>query len=194
MFLVFIGPPGAGKGTQAARLVRQLKIPHLSTGDMLRQAVRQGTELGRQAGPIMAASQLVGDELMIGIVRERLDEPDCRGGCLLDGFPRTVAQAAALDRMFERTGRSLFAALELHVPEEELVRRLTGRYHELSNPREDDRPAAIPMRLETYRQQTAPVLDYYRAGERLITIDGLGSPEHVFSQILASLNKGVRTH
>lgn len=188
MFLVFIGPPGAGKGTQAQRLVEHLRIPHLSTGDMLRSAVQQGTELGKQAGPVMAASQLVSDELMIGIVRERLAQSDCAPGCLLDGFPRTIAQAAALDKMFAETGRSLRAVLELRVPDAELRRRLLGRFHELKNPREDDRPEAVPARLETYRKQTQPVLDYYRDSGLLATIDGLGSTDEVFQRILSAIS------
>lgn len=189
MFLVFIGPPGAGKGTQAARLVRRLRIPHLSTGDMLRAAVDLGTELGKQAGPIMAASQLVGDDLVIGIVRERLDQPDCRRGCLLDGFPRTVAQAIALDQMFKETGRKLDAALELRVPDLELVQRLNGRFRELSNPRADDRPEAIAGRIETYHCQTKPVLDYYRNASCLRSIDGMGTTDEVFDRICQSLEK-----
>lgn len=188
MFLVFIGPPGAGKGTQAARLICRLHVPHLSTGDMLRAAVEQGTELGRQAGPIMAASQLVGDDLMIGIVRERLDRDDCRQGCLLDGFPRTVAQAIALDSMFAETGRTLWGALELRVPDLELVQRLHGRFREMENPRADDRPEAIAGRIETYHRQTKPVLDFYRRSGRLQTVDGLGSTDEVFHRICASLD------
>jgi adenylate kinase len=187
MYLVFIGPPGAGKGTQAQRLVERLRIPHLSTGDMLRQAVQQGTELGQIAGPIMAASQLVSDELVLGIVHERLAQADCRGGCLFDGFPRTVAQARALDELFQRTGRRLSAALELRVPDDELIRRLSGRFQEQSQPRADDRPEVVPKRLQTYRTETAPVLDYYGATHRLHTIDGLGSPDDVFARLLAAI-------
>lgn len=187
MFLVFIGPPGAGKGTQAQRLVDFLKIPHLSTGDMLRQAVRQGTELGKKAGPIMAASQLVGDDLMIGIVRERLAQPDCRLGCLLDGFPRTIVQAKALDQIFSESGQNLRAALELHVPDAELIQRLKGRFLALDNPRADDRPEAVPARLETYRKETQPVLDFYRANGRLATIDGVGTTDEVFERILSAI-------
>jgi adenylate kinase len=187
MFLVFIGPPGAGKGTQAQRLVQHLDIPHLSTGDMLRQAVKQGTDLGKQAGPIMAASQLVGDDLIIGIVKERLSQSDCVSGCLLDGFPRTIVQAKALDQMLRQAGSQLAAALELRVPEQELLRRLLGRYNEIPNPRADDRPEAVPKRLTTYRTETQPVLDFYRASGRLRTIDGVGTPDEVFDRILAAI-------
>ena len=194
MFLVFIGPPGAGKGTQSQRLVEHLQIPHLSTGDMLREAVRLGTELGRQAGPIMAASHLVGDDLMIGIVRERLAQPDCRPGCLLDGFPRTIIQAAALDRIFSDTQRSLRAALELRVPDTELVRRLQGRYLGLEAPRADDRPEAVPARLETYRKETQPVLDFYRSNGRLATINGVGSTDEVFARILRAIDSRSPVH
>jgi adenylate kinase len=189
MFLVFIGPPGAGKGTQAHRLATHLAIPHLSTGDMLRQAVRDRTELGRQAEPIMAAGQLVGDDLMIGIVKERLKRDDACRGCLFDGFPRTVAQAQSLDEVFEQTGRQLDAVLELRVPESELIRRLAGRYQQIANPRDDDRPEAIPGRLETYRRQTEPVLGYYRASRRLHTIDGIGTPDAVFGRILEEIER-----
>ncbi len=189
MFLVFIGPPGAGKGTQAQRLIDYLEIPHLSTGDMLREAVKQGTELGKKAGPIMAASQLVGDDLMIGIVEERLSQSDCRRGCLLDGFPRTVRQAQALDELFAQSNRRLAAALELRVPEDELIRRLLGRYREMSKPpRADDRPEAVPKRLETYRNETKPVLDYYQSTRRLSTIDGAGSQDEVFDRILRAID------
>ncbi len=189
MFLVFIGPPGAGKGTQAQRLIDYLEIPHLSTGDMLREAVKQGTELGKKAGPIMAASQLVGDDLMIGIVRERLAEADCTKGCLLDGFPRTIAQAKALDKLFAHMNRSLTAALELRVPEAELIRRLLGRFQEMAKPRADDRPEAVPKRLETYRNETRPVLDFYRLTDRLAAIDGVGSQDEVFDRILRAIDQ-----
>ncbi len=193
MFLVFIGPPGAGKGTQAQRLINHLQIPHLSTGDMLRQAVRQGTELGRKAGPIMAASQLVSDDLMIGIVRERLAQPDCCRGCLLDGFPRTIVQAAALDLLFGESRHTLRAALELHVPDAELIQRLNGRYLALDNPRADDRPEAVPARLETYRKETQPVLDFYRSSGRLVSIDGVGGTEEVFQRILRAIESRTPT-
>ncbi len=189
MFLVFIGPPGAGKGTQAQRLIDYLEIPHLSTGDMLREAVKQGTELGKKAGPIMAASQLVGDDLMIGIVRDRLAEADCTKGCLLDGFPRTIAQAKALDKLFAHMNRSLTAALELRVPEAELIRRLLGRFQEMAKPRADDRPEAVPKRLETYRNETRPVLDFYRLTDRLAAIDGVGSQDEVFDRILRAIDQ-----
>lgn len=189
MFLVFIGPPGAGKGTQAHRLAAHLAIPHLSTGEMLRQAVQDGTELGQQAEPIMAAGQLVGDDLMIGIVKQRLMRDDARGGCLFDGFPRTVAQAQSLDEIFEELGRELDVALELRVPEPELVRRLSGRYQQIANPRADDRPEAIPGRLETYRRQTEPVLSYYRACQRLHSVDGIGTPDEVFGRILEAIER-----
>jgi adenylate kinase len=171
-------------------LVAHFKIPHLSTGDILRQAVRDATELGKLAEPIMAASQLVGDELMIGIVRDRLAKPDCANGCLLDGFPRTIAQAEALDAMFEQTGRELDAVLELRVPDEILALRLAGRYAQLDDPRADDRPEAIPGRIETYQRQTQPVLAYYRESGRLKTIDGVGTTDEVFHRICKTLSCG----
>lgn len=187
MFLVFIGPPGAGKGTQAVRLAAHYRIPHLSTGDILRQAVRDGTELGRQAEPIMAASQLVSDELMVGIVRDRIARPDCSRGWLLDGFPRTVTQAKSLDRMFSRTGSRLDAAIELRVPDDILLQRLAGRYADTANPRADDRPEAIAGRIETYQRQTQPVLEYYRTSGRLKLVDGVGTTDEVFRRICEAL-------
>ena len=177
MRIVFIGPPGAGKGTQAALVVSRYGIAHLSTGDMLRAARDAQTELGKLADQYMAAGQLVPDEIILKIVQERLRADDCRRGYLLDGFPRTLAQAEALDRMLSQDGTPLNVVLELRVPEEELFRRLSGRG------RSDDKPEVIRQRLVAYRQQTEPLLDYYQRRGLLQTIDGLGTVEEIFHRI-----------
>jgi len=182
MRIVFIGPPGAGKGTQAERLVGAYRIAHLSTGDMLRAAREAGTEIGREADRYMSAGQLVPDETILAIVAQRLTEPDCRGGYLLDGFPRTLAQAEALDRMLEEAATPLDMVLELRVPEEELFERLAGRG------RADDNPEVIRQRLVAYREQTEPLLDYYRQRGLLQTIDGQGTVEEVFQRARAVLD------
>ena len=177
MRIVFIGPPGAGKGTQAALVVSRYGIAHLSTGDMLRAARDAQTELGKLADQYMSTGQLVPDEIILKIVQERLQTDDCRRGYLLDGFPRTLAQAEALDRMLTQDGTPLDVVLELRVPEEELFRRLSGRG------RSDDHPEVIRQRLVAYRQQTEPLLDYYQRRGLLQTIDGLGTVEEIFQRI-----------
>jgi adenylate kinase len=182
MRIVFIGPPGAGKGTQAGRLVAKYPIAHLSTGDMLRAARDAGTQLGREAEKYMSAGQLVPDEVIVRIIRERLAEPDCRQGYLLDGFPRTMAQAEALDEMLARQNTPLDVVLELSVPEDELFNRLAGRG------RADDNPDVIRQRLAAYRGQTRPLLDYYRSQGLLRTIDGLGTVDEIFERIVAGLD------
>lgn len=183
MRLVFIGPPGAGKGTQAERLVDTYSLAHLSTGDMLRAARDAQTEVGKEADKYMSAGELVPDETIIRIIRERLEQPDCRQGYLLDGFPRTIAQAEALDGMLAEKGTPLNVVLELGVPEDELFRRLAGRG------RKDDTPEVIRQRLVAYRQQTQPLLDYYREKGLLRSIDGLGAIDEIFARAKAVLDE-----
>lgn len=177
MRIVFIGPPGAGKGTQAERMIETYRLAHLSTGDMLRAARDARTEVGVKAEGYMSTGQLVPDDIIVAIIRDRLEQPDCRAGYLLDGFPRTIAQAEALDAMLEKRGTPLDAVLQLDVPEEELFRRLAGRG------RADDKPEVIRQRLVAYRQQTEPLLDYYRRGGTLQRIDGLGTVDEIFQRV-----------
>jgi len=185
MRLVFIGPPGVGKGTQSQRLVEHLRIPHLSTGDMLRKAREEKSEIGQEADWFMSTGQLVPDELMQKLVTQRLEHPDCQNGYLLDGFPRTLVQAESLDVYLARRSTPLDVVLELTAPVEELVRRLGSRG------REDDTPEIIRHRLEEFRRRTAPLCDYYRRQGLLRTIDGLGSPQEVFERILAIVDKSA---
>lgn len=183
MRLVFIGPPGAGKGTQAEYLVKKYNPAHLSTGDMLRAARDAGTEVGLKANEYMSRGELVPDQVIVDIIKERLAADDCAKGFLLDGFPRTIAQAEALDQMLAEAGTPLDIVLELRVPEEELFKRLAGRG------RADDNPDAIRTRLVGYRNQTSPLLDYYGKKGLLVTIDGLGAIEEIWSRIEAVLDK-----
>ena len=177
MRLVFIGPPGAGKGTQSERLIEYLNIPHLSTGDMLRDAVKRQTPVGQLAEKYMSSGQLVPDPIIVKVVGERLSQADCEKGCLFDGFPRTIGQARALDDFLEQLGTPLDAVLELQVPDDLLFARLAGRG------RADDRPEVIRQRLQSYYQQTQPLLDYYEKRGILRPIDGTGTPEEVFERI-----------
>jgi adenylate kinase len=190
MRIVFIGPPGAGKGTQSVRLARYLKIPHLSTGDILRAAKKAGTDLGKIVGPIMDSGGLVGDELML----ERLSSDDCANGFLLDGFPRTVPQAAGFCKHLEEKGQRLDHVIELRVADVELRKRLEARFQDLRDPRPDDHPDAIPRRLNVYHNETSPLLGFYsRLGGVLKTVDGLGSMDNVFERILLAIGKGIPT-
>lgn len=209
--LMMLGPPGAGKGTQAKSLAETLGIPHISTGDMLRDARRKGTELGRKAQEYMDAGDLVPDEVVIGIVHERLEEEDAQAGFILDGFPRTLPQAQALDEM----GVELDKVINIVVSDDEVIRRISGRlscpkcgavYHKDANPpaqedvcdacgsqglvqREDDRPEVVKARLTTYQGQTAPLIDYYREQGILRDIDGAGDPQEITDAILGTINE-----
>lgn len=183
MRIVFIGPPGAGKGTQAVRLVDNLGVLHLSTGDMLRQASRQGSDVGRRAKEYMAAGKLVPDPIILELVGERLAAPDCSNGYLLDGFPRTLGQARSLDELLAKTGSPLDVVLELKVDDEVLFERLAGRG------RDDDQPDVIRQRLKTYQNETKPLIDYYSTKGMLESVDGLGTPDEVYDRILRALEK-----
>ncbi|MGH7276606.1 MAG: adenylate kinase [Candidatus Rokuibacteriota bacterium] len=211
MRLAFLGPPGAGKGTQARELAREWGVPHLATGDMLREALAAGTRLGLEARRYMDQGVLVPDAVIIGLMRERLAKPDALKGFIVDGFPRTIAQAEALAGLLKDGGQSLDAAIFFDVPEQELLRRLTGRrvcrqcqttYHLVSAPpktagacdtcggelyqREDDSEKTVRHRLEVYARQTAPLLDYYRQRSLLATVAGEGSIESIRQAIRAA--------
>lgn len=179
MHIVFIGPPGAGKGTQASKLIDWLEIPHLSTGDMLRQAVADGTAIGKAAAEYLDSGRLVPDQVVIDVVGQRIALPDCRAGCLLDGYPRTVPQAEALDGALEEQALALDLVLVLEVPENELIQRLVDRG------RGDDDIETIKERFRQYESQTKPLIDYYSKSGVLHTVDGLGTPDDVFDRIRA---------
>jgi adenylate kinase len=214
MNLILFGPPFVGKGTQAKNLYAEFKLPQVSTGDILRKAVREGTELGKLAGPLMAAGSYVPDEIVIGIVEERLKEPDCANGFVLDGFPRTPPQAEALERMLARLGKKLDAVVSLKVPHEKLIERGSGRrscptcgsvYHVYQNPpkragycdkdgaglvqRDDDKADVIEKRLKKYDAETAALEPFYAQRGLLKVIDGVGSPEGVYADIKKALGK-----
>lgn len=195
MKIVFLGPPGAGKGTQAQRLVEKHGIVQLSTGDMLRAAVAAGTPVGLKAKAVMDAGGLVSDEIVIGIVSDRIDEPDCANGFILDGFPRTAAQAEALDRLLAEKGTALDAVIELRVDEGILLSRMENRVKETlaagGEVRKDDNPEAFRTRLEAYRKQTAPLSEFYAASGRLETVDGMQSIENVAADLDGILAKVV---
>jgi adenylate kinase len=184
MDLILFGPPGAGKGTQAKVLQDERGLIQLSTGDMLRAAVAAGTELGKKAKPLMDLGQLVPDDLVIGIIAERLEKPDCAKGVIFDGFPRTVAQAKALDTMLAGQGRAIDAVVELRVDEDAMVGRVESRVRE--NPgaaRADDTPETLRKRLAAYRQDTQPLLNFYRSQGKLVTVDGMAPIQEVSADV-----------
>jgi adenylate kinase len=213
MNIILLGPPGAGKGTQAQRLQNDLGMVQLSTGDMLRAAVKSGSALGQQAKDIMEAGKLVPDELMVGLIEDRIAQPDCARGFILDGFPRTEAQAAALDTMLARTGKKLDLVIEMEVDEKALTERVVGRftcakcgtgYHDsFKRPkvdgvcdacggkeftrRKDDNAETMKTRMAAYRAQTEPLLPYYRGKGVLKKVDGMAAMDEVYRQIRAVL-------
>jgi len=216
--LIFLGPPGAGKGTQAQRLTQRYGIPQLSTGDILRRAVAEGTTLGKQAKALMDAGKLVPDQVVNGIVDEALARPEAQRGFLLDGYPRTVVQATALDEMLARRGRKIDYVLNIEVPTEVLVDRLSGRlscpkdgsvYHLRANPprrpgicdkdgtalvqRPDDKPEAVRRRLAEYADKTSLLTGYYKARGVVRTIDGVGTPDEVEGRIVSALRDNLTT-
>ena len=187
MRLILLGPPGAGKGTQAQRLVQKYRIVQLSTGEMLRAAVAAQTPVGLQAKDIMASGALVPDEIVIGIISDRLDQPDMKNGFILDGFPRTVPQAAALDELLKRKHIKLDAVVELRVNESALLNRVETRVAEMQargeEVRIDDTPEVLSKRLANYRAQTEPLIHYYSERRKLLTVDGMMTIEHVTREI-----------
>src|SRR5215210_1500780 len=192
MRIVFLGPPGAGKGTQSTRIVERFNIPQLSTGDMLRAAVAACTPVGLEAKDVMAGGGLVSDDIVVRIVADRIEESDARRGFILDGFPRTVAQAEALDAMLAGKGLTLDAVVELKVDEGALVKRMETRVAETlarGEPvRKDDNPEAFRARLENYREQTAPVSSYYASKGALKTVDGMKPIDEVTQKVFAILD------
>ena len=189
MRLVLLGAPGSGKGTQAARLREHLQVPHISTGELLRAAVAAGTPLGLQAKAIMSAGNLVSDEIVLGMLEDRFQQSDTVHGFILDGYPRNLSQANALDVLLDRIGQPMDIAVQLEVDQELLVGRLAGRAQ--AEGRADDSPEAVRNRLRVYEEQTAPVVDHYRSQGKLAHLDGVGSPDDVFTRILEAISPYV---
>ena len=185
MRLVLLGAPGSGKGTQAARLKEHLQVPHVSTGDLLRAEVAAGSKLGLEAKGIMARGELVSDEILLGMLEDRFSRDDTRGGFILDGYPRNLAQADALNALLERIGQPMDAAVQLDVPTELLVERIAGRA--AAEGRADDSPESVRTRLQVYNDQTAPVVDFFRQHGKLSVVDGVGSLDEVFNRIVEAL-------
>jgi adenylate kinase len=215
MRIVLVGPPGAGKGTQAVRLAEKLRIPHISTGDLFRANISRQTELGKLAKSYMDAGNLVPDEVTIAMAKDRMEQPDAEGGFLLDGFPRNVSQAEALDTLLQTEGIKLDAVLDLEVPEEEVVKRIAGRricrkdsshvFHVTYSPpkkegvcdvcggelyqRDDDSEDTVRKRLEVYHSQTEPIIDYYKAQGLVVTISSLGPVDEITRRALDALTR-----
>jgi len=217
MNLILLGPPGAGKGTQAQMIVERYRLPQISTGDILRAALKEGTPLGKKAKTFMDRGELVPDEVVIGIIDERLRASDCHSGFILDGFPRTIAQAEALQPILTKIGKSIDHVINIEVDSEELVRRLTGRrtckncggmFHLLFHPpkqegicdrcggtlyqRADDNEETIRTRLKEYQKQTAPLIEFYQLRNMLRSIQGVGSQDQIFKGIVGLLDKTTR--
>lgn len=188
MNLVLFGPPGAGKGTQSKILTEKRGLPQLSTGDMLRAAIEAGTSLGLSVKATMAKGELVSDETVIRIIGERYDQPDCKAGAVFDGFPRTIAQAEALDRMLAERGRKIDLVLELKVDDKVLLSRVEARIKAGGVLRSDDTPETLAHRLGVYYKNTAPLIDFYRGQGKLKTVDGMAPVEAVTAQIAAVLD------
>jgi len=212
LYVILLGLPGAGKGTQAALLEEQTRLPHVTTGELFRENIRLGTELGKKAQPFVESGRLVPDEITIGMLLDRIAQPDCDDGCMLDGFPRNTEQARALDEALAATGKKIDRAIYIRVPTEELVRRLAGRwscpqcgavYHETNQPpqkadvcdncgsqlyqREDDKPEVVRTRLEVNQKNLEPLLDYYRALGKLCEADGEAGVEEVARAVRSCL-------
>ena len=216
MIIVFLGAPGAGKGTQSAKLSAELSIPQLSTGDIFRAALKEGTEVGLQAKSYMDSGNLVPDDIVLKVIEERILADDCKGGFILDGFPRTVAQAEGLEKMLQNNNLSLDQVVCLEVDEETVVVRQAGRlyapksgrtYHEVNHPpkvagkcdvtgedlikRDDDKEDVVRHRMSVYREQTAPVKDFYSKSGQLVEFDGAEAVETVFAKIINTLRKAA---
>lgn len=212
MNLIFLGAPGSGKGTQAVRLAEKISVLHLSTGDLLRAAVKNGTELGKKAEGFMKAGELVPDDVIIGLIEEKQNNGELKNGFILDGFPRTIPQAEALSAMFERAGAKINYAVLLDVDDEEIIKRLSGRMYcndcqsgfnyPANMPKEegvcdkcggklvrrpDDEPEVVKNRLDVYKKQTQPIEDYYKGQSLLLPIPGIGTPNDIFDRIVKGL-------
>ncbi|MBB1061652.1 adenylate kinase [Marilutibacter spongiae] len=185
MRLVLLGAPGSGKGTQAARLKDHLQVPHISTGDLLRAEVAAGSKLGLEAQEVMARGQLVSDAILLGMLEDRFSRPDTANGFILDGYPRNLAQADALDTLLKRIGQPMEAAVQLEVPTELLVERIAGRA--AAEGRADDTPESVRTRLGVYNEQTAPVIEFFRQHGQLTVVDGVGSMDEVFTRIIEAI-------